>query len=57
MPKMMMSPAKHMKEHARLAKLAASHGARIGKLEKRSIVARPKKLKMRDGAPLMHLEY
>jgi hypothetical protein len=57
MPKMMMSPAKHMKEHARLAKLAASHGARIGKLEKRSIVARPKKLKMRDGAPLMHLGY
>jgi hypothetical protein len=49
MPKM-MSPAKHMMEHARLAKAVA-------RLEKRNIVARPKKLKMRDGAPLMHLEY
>ncbi len=49
MPKM-MSPAQHMKEHARLAKAVA-------RLEKRSIVARPKKLKMRDGAPLMHMGY
>ncbi len=56
MPKI-MSPAKHMMEHARLAKAVASHGARIGKLEKRSIVARPKKLKMRDGAPLMHMGF
>lgn len=49
MPKM-MSPAQHMKEHARLAKAVA-------RLEKRNIVARPKKLKMRDGAPLMRIEY
>ena len=50
---MMMSPAKHMKEHARLAMMAASHGARIGKLEKMNVMSRPKGMKMRDGDPLM----
>ena len=49
MPKM-MSPAQHMKEHARLAKAVA-------RLEKRNVIARPSRMKMRDGAPLIHMGY
>ena len=52
-----MSPAKHMMEHARLAKAVASHEMRIRKLEKHNVMARPKGMKMREGAPMMHLEY